>query len=80
MNQGTIVLVTQNILGRADDGFVFAGATEAERLDNLLARLREALRLLRNHRRKREALRRAARAARFPWADAARAYVEQLYR
>ena len=62
------------------DGFVFAGATEAERLDNLLARLREALRLLRNHRRKREALRRAARAARFPWADAARAYVEQLYR
>jgi len=62
------------------NGFAFSGTTEAERLQNLLARLRDALRLLRNHRRKRDALREAARAVRFPWADAARAYVEQLYR
>ncbi|HKK22932.1 MAG TPA: glycosyltransferase, partial [Pseudohaliea sp.] len=62
------------------NGFVFAGDTEVERLDNLLARLRQALQLLRNHRRKREALRAAARNTRFPWADAAKAYLETLYR
>ncbi|KGE02623.1 glycogen synthase [Pseudohaliea rubra] len=61
------------------NGFAFAGETEAERLRQLLARFRDALRLLRNHPRKRDALREAARAVRFPWADAARAYVERLY-
>ncbi len=62
------------------NGFVFAGSTEAERVGNLLVRLREALELLRNHARKRESLRAAARDTRFPWADAAKAYVETLYR
>jgi starch synthase len=61
------------------DGFVFEGATDAERAAALQQRLRSALTRLRHHPRKRAAMRAAARAARFPWSRAARACVEQLY-
>lgn len=61
------------------DGFVFAGRSDAERATALVDRFRQALTQLRHHPQRQAAMREAARAARFPWADAARASVERLY-
>lgn len=60
-------------------GFVFAAKGSAKPSAAMLARLKQALAQLRRHRRKREAMREAAAAARFLWQDAARQYVQQLY-
>jgi starch synthase len=60
-------------------GFVFAGDDDASRSRAMLQRLAQALTQLRRHPRKREAMRRAAAAARFPWDAVARQYLEELY-
>lgn len=61
------------------NGFVFAGGNDRELSGAMLRRLREALTQLRRHPRKRRAMRSAAAAARFPWEDAAQAYIDKLY-
>jgi starch synthase len=61
------------------DGFVFDGDSDDARARAMLERLAEALQLLRSDARRYDAVREAARAARFPWATAAEAYGERLY-
>jgi starch synthase len=60
------------------NGFSFGGETPPAQARELLARFTEVLGIARQPRRWRQ-LRKAAAAVRFPWSDAAQAYVEQLY-
>ena len=62
------------------NGFTFSGRDDPERARVFLQRLDEALQMRREQPRAWQALVESARAARFLWADAARACEEQLYR
>lgn len=62
------------------NGFGFTGRTVAEQVRGLLGACDEALELLRRRPREWEALRRRAAGTRFSWEEAARAYLEWLYR
>lgn len=63
-----------------ENGFGFTGRTVAEQVRGLLECCDEALGLLRHRPREWEALRQRAASTRFSWTDAARAYLERLYR
>lgn len=62
------------------NGFGFEGATLCEQVDAMAAELRRALQLRASEPEKWQAVCNAAAAARFPWAESARQYIEKLYR
>ncbi len=61
------------------DGFTFSGRDPARQAAAFLRKLRQALKLKRSDPGQWRAIRRAAAARRFHWADSARRYVELLY-
>lgn len=63
-----------------ENGFGFTGQTVADQVRGLLGALDEALELLRRRPRAWEDLRQRAAGTRFSWEEAARAYLERLYR
>ncbi|MEJ5357211.1 MAG: glycogen/starch synthase [Desulfobacterales bacterium] len=63
-----------------ENGFGFTGKTVADQVQGLLAACREALGILRGRPSAWETIRQRAQATRFSWKEAARAYIERLYR
>ncbi len=70
----------QDTVRPGENGFGFAGETVAGQVQGLLSACRAALELLRRQPRAWEAIRRRAAETRFSWEEAARAYLERLYR
>jgi starch synthase len=62
-----------------ENGFSFHGATMQEEAEQMLQRFEEVLTLRNEQPARWREIRAAAAAARFPWNEVARAYVEQLY-
>lgn len=62
------------------DGFAFDGSNLVEQADHLVTAMRDALELHRTQPERWREIADNAAAARFLWADSARAYLEQLYR
>jgi len=63
-----------------ETGFVFRGDSPAEQADNLVVAMQRALTLFQDHPAKWKAMRKAAAAQRFEWADSVDAYLKNLYR
>jgi starch synthase len=62
-----------------ENGFSFSGANPQEQIQGMLAALEKALQLRNQHIEQWRVLRARAKASRFLWADAAHAYVTDLY-